>query len=109
MKDKGKKKEEEPIQGSQLLRPYVPPIPFPGRLKKQKLDERFAKFLDVFKNLQINIPFLEAIQEMPSYAKFIKELLSKKRRIDGNEPIVLTGECSMILYKDLSNLPAKQK
>ena len=103
VKDKGKKKDEEPIQGSQLLRPYVPPIPFLGRLKQQKLDEQFAKFLDVFKNLQINIPFLEAIQEMPSHAKFIKELLSKKRRIDGNEPVILTGECSMILQKNLSN------
>ena len=61
VKDKGKRKLEEPTLTSPSVKLYVPLVPFPGRLKQQKLDEQFAKFLDVFKNLQINIPFLEAI------------------------------------------------
>ena len=106
-KDKGKQKEEEPKPKPPAVKPYVPPIPFPGRLKQQQLDSQFSKFLDVFKKLQINIPFAEALQQMSSYAKFMKELLTKKRRMDGNDPVMLTGECSMILQKELPHLPQK--
>ena len=61
-KDKGKKKVEEPKQQSPEMKRYVPPIPFLKRLKQQQLDSQFTKFLDVFKKLQINIPFAEALQ-----------------------------------------------
>ncbi|KAJ4715540.1 Retrotransposon gag protein [Melia azedarach] len=49
--------------------PYVPSIPFPQRLRKNKLDKQFSKFLDVFKKLYINIPFTDALEQMPSYVK----------------------------------------
>ena len=42
----------------------------------------FAKFLEVFKKLQINIPFAEALEQMPSYAKFMKGILSRKLQIN---------------------------
>lgn len=41
--------------------PYVPPIPFSQRLKKVKLDEQFTKFLNIFKKLEISIPFVETL------------------------------------------------
>ncbi|XP_052172112.1 uncharacterized protein LOC127788032 [Diospyros lotus] len=50
-----------------LVNPYVPPISFPQRLRKHKLDKQFEKFLEVFKKLHINIPFAEALSQMPSY------------------------------------------
>ena len=46
-----KKKEE--------VRVSHPPIPFPQRLKQTKLDDQFAKFLNMFKKLEINIPLAE--------------------------------------------------
>ena len=55
-----------------------PAPPFPNKLKAQNLDLQFSRFLDVFKKLIINIPFAEALKQMPSYAKFMKEILSKK-------------------------------
>ena len=48
------------------------PIPYPQWLKKGKLEKQFAKFLDIFKKLQINIPFIDALENMPSYVKFMK-------------------------------------
>ncbi|KAL2512071.1 Uncharacterized protein Adt_17671 [Abeliophyllum distichum] len=45
---------------------------------KNKLDQQFKKFLEVFKKLQINIPFADALAQMPSYAKFMKEILKQK-------------------------------
>ncbi|XP_061372210.1 uncharacterized protein LOC133314713, partial [Gastrolobium bilobum] len=37
--------------------------------------QHYARFLDIFKKLQINIPFAEALENMPHYAKFMKDLL----------------------------------
>jgi hypothetical protein len=40
-------------------------IPFPQRLAKFKLDEQFRKFIEMLKKLYINIPFVEALSQMP--------------------------------------------
>ena len=56
-------------------------ILFPQRLRKSNLDKQFSKFLEVFKKLHINISFAEALEQMPSYVKFMKDILSKKRKL----------------------------
>ena len=38
-----------------------PKVPSPARLKQHALDEQFAKFLEVFKKLRINIPFADTL------------------------------------------------
>ncbi|XP_027348041.1 uncharacterized protein LOC113859473 [Abrus precatorius] len=43
---------------------------------------------------------------MPSYAKFMKELLSKKRKLENDKTVPLTEECSAILQR---KLPQKLK
>ncbi|XP_024018382.1 uncharacterized protein LOC112090696 [Morus notabilis] len=73
------------------------PLPFPQRFQKQQQDGQFRKFLDVLKQLQINIPLVEALEHMPSYAKFMKDLVTKKRRLGEFETVALTEECSAIL------------
>ena len=77
------------------------PIPYPQRLKKSKLEKQFAKFIDIFKKLHINIPFLEALENMPSYVKFMKKILVSKKKLEEYETITLTKECSAILQKKL--------
>ena len=52
--------------------------------------------------MSINIPFVEALEKMPNYIKFIKEVMSKKRRLEEYEIVKLIGECSTILQKKLS-------
>ncbi|XP_050916307.1 uncharacterized protein LOC127131427 [Lathyrus oleraceus] len=82
-------------------------LPFPTRNKKKAQHEKnFDKFLEMFKKLEINIPFLEALEQMPSYAKFMKDIISKKRSID-TDPIVLTETCSAILQG--MKIPVKKK
>ena len=93
-----------PCIGNQA--PFNPPIPFPQCFQKQKLDKQFSKFLDVFRKLHINIPFANALEQMPSYVKFIKDILSKKRRLGDFETVALMEECSVILQK---KLPSKLK
>ncbi|XP_061348796.1 uncharacterized protein LOC133294164 [Gastrolobium bilobum] len=72
-------------------------VPFPQRLQKQNQKQHFKGFLDILKQLQINIPFVEALQHMPSYIKFMKDILSRKRRIEEFETLALTKECSNIV------------
>ena len=79
----------------------IAPIPYPQRLKKHKLDKQFTKFMEVFKKLHINIPFADALEQMPSYVKFMKDILSQKRRLANFETVNLTEECSAILQRKL--------
>nr|KYP65343.1 hypothetical protein KK1_011576 [Cajanus cajan] len=62
---------------------------------------RFARFLDIIKRLQINIPFAEASEQMPSYARFMKELLTKKRTLSEDGTVELEAGCSAIIQKSL--------
>ncbi|XP_058764881.1 uncharacterized protein LOC131638338 [Vicia villosa] len=59
--------------------------------------------MEIFKQLQINIPFSEAIAQMPKYAKFMKDILTKKKRPEEEEVVVLDAQCSAIV----SCLPQK--
>ena len=77
------------------------PVPYPQCLKKHKLDKQFTKFMDVFKKLHINILFEDALEQMPSYVKFMKDILSQKRRLADFEIVNLTKECSAILQRKL--------
>ncbi|XP_027156543.1 uncharacterized protein LOC113757463 [Coffea eugenioides] len=83
-----------------------PPVPFPQRLKPSRNDKEFEKFVNIFKHLHINIPFVDAILQIPSYAKFLKEITTKKRRVVDSETIALTEECSAIIQ---NKLPPKLK
>ena len=82
------------------------PVPYPQRLKKHKLDKQFTKFMKVFKKLHINIPFADDLEQMPSYVKFMKDILSQKRKLADFETVNLTEECSAILKR---KLPQKLK
>ncbi|XP_024965798.1 uncharacterized protein LOC112506000 [Cynara cardunculus var. scolymus] len=72
-------------------------LPFPGRMKAKNVDVQFKKFLDIFKQLYINIPLVEALEQMSSYVKFLKDILNKKRRLSEIETVSLTKECSALL------------
>ncbi|XP_016195522.1 uncharacterized protein LOC107636534 [Arachis ipaensis] len=104
---KGKQVIEEPSQGQkQVEKALTPPLPYPQRFNNETKDQHFPKFLEVFKKLEINIPLAEALEQMPLYAKFLKELINKKRNWHEKETIVLTQECSAVIQR---GLPPKLK
>ncbi|XP_073061739.1 uncharacterized protein [Primulina eburnea] len=76
-------------------------LPFPQRARLSQLDHQFSKFLEVFKKLHINIPFADAFAQMPSYAKFLKDILTKKRKLVDFETVTLSEGCSAILQNKL--------
>ncbi|XP_057734361.1 uncharacterized protein LOC130949733 [Arachis stenosperma] len=58
------------------------PIPFPSMVKKAKKTPEFdLNMLQVFKKVEVTIPLLDAIQQIPKYAKFLKDLCTHKDRI----------------------------
>ena len=93
-------KQKEKVQA------YTPAVLFPQRLQKAKKKEQFSKFLEIFKKIEINIPFADAISQMPNYAKFLKDILSKKKKIADERVVSLTATCSAVIQK---SLPAKMK
>ena len=82
------------------MKPYVPPLPFPER-QIQHQDKKFSNFFKILKNLHINIPFVDAITQMPRYAKFLKEILTNKKKLKEHERINLNEECLAILQNKL--------
>ena len=62
--------------------PYKPIVPFPNRLANNKTTAQIEKIREMFKQVQINVPLLDAIQQVPSYAKFLKDMCTKKRKIN---------------------------
>ena len=80
---------------------YTPPLPFPQKFKKTKLDAWFAKFLNKFKKLKINIPFTDALAQMPNYVKFIKEIMSNKKKLESYETVNMSENCNVIIQRKL--------
>ena len=49
--------EEDDPRKKEEVQAYKPLVPFPQRLQKAKLEKKFSKFLNMFKKLEISIPF----------------------------------------------------
>ncbi|XP_068492199.1 uncharacterized protein [Phaseolus vulgaris] len=98
-----REKIEKKNQKSEKQERSVPikDVPYPHAPTKKCKERQFARFMDILKRLQINIPFTEALKKMPTYAKFMKELLTKKRKFNDQEIVELEAGCSAIIQKSL--------
>nr|GEY60285.1 reverse transcriptase domain-containing protein [Tanacetum cinerariifolium] len=43
------------------------------------MEERYAKFIDLIKEVRINVPIVDVLAGMPNYGEFLKDLVSNKR------------------------------
>ncbi|KAK8696450.1 hypothetical protein V6N13_001585 [Hibiscus sabdariffa] len=82
-----------------------PPPPFPQRLKKQIHEYQYKKFFDILKQVLINLPLVVALQQMPNYAKFLKDMVSRKTRIGEFEIAAATEACLAMMH---NKVPAKK-
>jgi len=58
----------------------------------------------MLKQVNVNFPFTEVLSQMPAYAKFLKEILTKKRKIEDTSVVKLTEHCNAILQNKLSQI-----
>jgi len=68
----------------------------------------YSKFLKdvVTRKLEITMPFEEALQQMPLYSKFLKDMVTRKHKYIHQENIIVEGDCSAVIQKIL---PPKHK
>ena len=55
----------------------------------------------MFTSLHINVLFADLLEQMSKYAKFLKEIISNKKRLSEHETVMLTKESSAFLRKHL--------
>ena len=96
-----------PNTSSENSSPYYPPPPYPNRLKPKtkKMEELDKEILNTFKKVEINIPLLDAVRQIPKYAKFLKELCIHKRRIMDKEVVNMGRNVSSLIKKPAVRMP----
>ncbi|GJY75356.1 hypothetical protein Tco_0480472 [Tanacetum coccineum] len=89
-----------------LVKPQQSSIPFPNRVRKEKEEALQQIFLENLKQLDINILFIEALVQIPKYAKYLKCLLTNKSRLEEACTETMNKRCSGVM---LNELPSKEK
>ncbi|WP_236640962.1 hypothetical protein, partial [Flagellimonas alvinocaridis] len=85
---------------------FITPPPFPERLKRPNSEIINDKILDVLRNVKINIPLIDAIEHIPAYAKLLKDLCTKKRKLNVKEKSFYIERINAMIQSDL---PEKRK
>nr|GEW18175.1 reverse transcriptase domain-containing protein [Tanacetum cinerariifolium] len=69
----------KPVKETPLPKPYKPKITYTQRLRKEKMEAQYRKFLDMIRAIRINVPFVVVLAGMPNYGKFLKELIKSNK------------------------------
>ncbi|GJW84249.1 reverse transcriptase domain-containing protein [Tanacetum coccineum] len=94
-----KPKTPKPVKETPIPKPYKPKIPYPQRLRKEKMEAQYGKFLDMIRVVRITMPppLVDVLARMPNYGKFLKELVNNKHKIEQISSAFLSDESSAIL------------
>ena len=97
---------EEVVTRETAVKNSTPP-PFPQALKAKKKTINRAEILEVLRQVKANTPLLDMIKQVPTYAKFLKDLCIVKRGLNVEKKAFLTEQVSAIIqcktpmkYKD---------
>jgi hypothetical protein len=77
-----------------------PALPFPHAMTKQRKVNHNFEIFETFKQVRINIPLLDAIKHVPSYAKILKDLCTVKRKLNVKKKTFLCEQVSAILQNN---------
>ena len=98
--------QEESSVAKKEAKIQIPP-PFPQAIQKKKNHVKQKEILEVLREVKVNIPLLDMIKQVPTYAKFLKDLCTVKRSLNVNKKVFLTEQVSAIIgnktpvkYKD---------
>ncbi|CAN6580921.1 unnamed protein product [Malus baccata var. baccata] len=76
-------------------------VPFPSRFLQSKNKEEEKDVLETFRKVHVNIPLLDAIKQIPKYAKCLKKLCTTKKRVRKKEVVQVSENVSAILQRKL--------
>jgi len=79
---------------------HKPIARYPNRLKN-KQSAQMDKVCEIFNQVKINVPLLIAIQQVPNYAKFLKNMCTKKRKTNMPKKVFLATNISEVLSNQI--------
>ena len=82
------------------------PLPFPQALRGKKKIPNQAKIWEVLRQVKVNIPLLDMIKQVPTYAKFLKDLCTVKKGLGIEKKAFMTEQVNAIIQ---SKNPVKYK
>ena len=85
---------------------HIPPAPYPHRKRTPKKVNNHSEIYELFKQVKLNIPLLDGIKQIPSYAKFLKDLCTVKSKLGVNKEAFMTEQSASLIR---NNLPPKYK
>ena len=88
------KKEEEAKPERIIIREYSmkknTPPPFPQAVRGKEKITNQTEIWEVLRQVKVNIPLLDMIKQVPTYAKFLKDLCTVKRGLGIEKKAFLT-------------------
>jgi len=101
-------KDDAPKRKFPPLSDYKPVAPFPQALIESRKNDPNRELYETFRKCEVNIPLLDAIKQIPRYAKFLKELctIKRKQKLKGCEKVKVGENVSAVIQR---KLPTKCK
>ncbi|CAM8908227.1 unnamed protein product [Rhodiola kirilowii] len=75
------------------------PLPFPVQVRAPKKYVMDKEVWELFSKVEINIPLLEAIKQIPRYSKFLKELCTNRRRGTQRDQELMSRNVSAVIQR----------
>jgi hypothetical protein len=97
-------KKEEEILGKASLKDISDThlLPFPRQAKKPMEEKKSSHFMEVILRMYIHILMLDAML-VPTYARYLKDILNQKRPIPETDMLVFAERCSASILDGLPN------
>ena len=103
-KETASNEEEETAPKASLEYTDTTYLPFPTRNQKKTMDEQFVRFVEMIEKIHVSVHLMNVLH-VPSYAKYIKDIINNKQPLPSMEVIKMTEECSAAI---LNQLPKKK-
>jgi len=83
-----------------VVNPLAKDLSYSHTPTRKNKERPYARFLEIFRRLEVNVPFLGALEKIPACANIMKELLTNKRFIK-QDTIQVFARCGAIFLTDL--------
>ena len=83
---------------------HVPPALYPHRLRAPKKVNNHSEIYELLKQVKLNIPLLDSIKQILSYAMFLKDFCTVKRKLGVKKDAFMTEQSTSLIR---NNLPQK--
>ncbi|XP_073121595.1 uncharacterized protein [Henckelia pumila] len=93
--------QNKDVQESKVEEDETVQMDAPRALKESRKDERINGLYEVFRRFEVNIHLLDAIKQVPRYAKFLKELctVKRKQKLKGCQKVELREQVSAVIQR----------